>query len=1084
MPRVVLFRLGLSLLLWMQARPTVLAEESSNGIVHLLIPGFRARELPVRLSNINNLLFTPEGKLTAVGYDGRIHLLTDSDGDGLEDKASDFWSEPTLTVPVGAFWGDEGLYVSSHGKISLLRDTNGDGKADREEVLATNWPPTATWTGNVDATAITEAKDGQIYFGLLTENYANPYLVVDGVAHYNLQSKRGTIQRFDPKSSTLETIATGIRVPYDMHFNKAGDLFVTDQEGATWCPNGNPLDELNEIKAGKNYGFPPRHPIYLPNLMSEPPVVGFGPQHESTCGFVFNEPSARQKLFGPSSWEDDAIVAGESRGKIWRVPLVKTPFGYLGKDMLLARLRMLTTDVAISPRGELYVSCHSGLPDWGTGPKGEGKIFKITYQESSAPLPVAAWAENDMEVRVAFDKAIPSGITNNPADFKIDFGEYVRPADRLENLKPPYKVVAEQEATPRGELKVVAARLSADQRTLILTTDPHPANVSYAVSIPWKRSEEEESERIDVGYDLKGVEASWTAEGKSTPEWRGWFPHLDSGANRIFTLNSAEHENFYAASAEPGELSLRTRIEPPERTSRIKIVSSEPMRARSLGGAPNGTGEAPVVPSAGGGAQRGQARARVLPGSRREGSNYVVEMSVAGGKAVGLSLQVKTGGGEKPELHAAYLVEKDPTWRTLPFSAFDLPWAPEHQAVAPEQAGSTGFVNGDFENGRGLFFGEKLKCSTCHTIRGKGGKIGPDLSNLAQRDPASVLRDIKEPNASLNPDFVSYNVELKDGETLSGFLRAQSATTLRLEDAAGKERLISRKEVESQQVSAVSLMPSGLLDTASEGEIRDLLTFLTNVKPARDPADVERILKTSSAPGPEEPLKQVRIVLVASKQDHGAGQHDYPHWQTNFHAFLSRARATLVEDAWEWPSAEQFQRADCLVFYYWNHKWTPERYGQVDGFLARGGGMAVFHSATISDDSPEELARRIGLAAEPVHVKYIHTPFDLKFVAPTNDPITAGFSKLHFIDEPYWPMIGDTNRIKVLAVTEREGRERPLVWTFEKGKGRVFASIPGHYTWTQEDPMFRILALRGIAWTMREEPGRFLGLLNQNKDGN
>jgi len=53
-----------------------------------------------------------------------------------------------------------------------------------------------------------------------------------------------------------------------------------------------------------------------------------------------------------------------------------------------------------------------------------------------------------------------------------------------------------------------------------------------------------------------------------------------------------------------------------------------------------------------------------------------------------------------------------------------------------------------------------------------------------------------------------------------------------------------------------------------------------------------------------------------------------------------------------------------------------------------------------------------------------------------------------------------------------EGQPRPLVWTFRKGSGRVFASIPGHYTWTFDDPLFRVLALRGVAWAAGESGGR------------
>src|SRR6266550_6207890 len=261
--------------------------------VWMLTPGFTIRELPVKLSNINNLRFSPDGRLTALGYDGRIHILRASDGDGLEDEDRLFWDKPTLSVPVGMAWSKEGLYVSSHGKVSLLRDTDGDGKADVEEVVASGWPPTDAASGGVDATAVTLDRGGNVYFGLLTADYSNPYRVKDEVSHYELNSQRGTIQKWSAAAKRLETIATGIRVPYTLAFNRHGDLFVTDQEGETWMPNGNPLDELNHIIPGRNYGFPPRHEKWLPNLVSEPPVVAFGPQHQSSCGFVFNEPEPR-----------------------------------------------------------------------------------------------------------------------------------------------------------------------------------------------------------------------------------------------------------------------------------------------------------------------------------------------------------------------------------------------------------------------------------------------------------------------------------------------------------------------------------------------------------------------------------------------------------------------------------------------------------------------------------------------------------------------------------------------------------------------------------------------------------------------
>ena len=55
------------------------------------VPGFTVRELPLELPNINNVQYREDGKLVALAYDGNVYLLTDTDGDGLEDRAELFW---------------------------------------------------------------------------------------------------------------------------------------------------------------------------------------------------------------------------------------------------------------------------------------------------------------------------------------------------------------------------------------------------------------------------------------------------------------------------------------------------------------------------------------------------------------------------------------------------------------------------------------------------------------------------------------------------------------------------------------------------------------------------------------------------------------------------------------------------------------------------------------------------------------------------------------------------------------------------------------------------------------------------------
>jgi type 1 glutamine amidotransferase len=48
-----------------------------------------------------------------------------------------------------------------------------------------------------------------------------------------------------------------------------------------------------------------------------------------------------------------------------------------------------------------------------------------------------------------------------------------------------------------------------------------------------------------------------------------------------------------------------------------------------------------------------------------------------------------------------------------------------------------------------------------------------------------------------------------------------------------------------------------------------------------------------------------------------------------------------------------------------------------------------------------------------------------------------------------------------------------MFWAHPHGRGRVFGCVPGHYTWTFDDPYFRLLLLRGMAWAAGGSPYRF-----------
>jgi hypothetical protein len=324
-------------------------------------------------------------------------------------------------------------------------------------------------------------------------------------------------------------------------------------------------------------------------------------------------------------------------------------------------------------------------------------------------------------------------------------------------------------------------------------------------------------------------------------------------------------------------------------------------------------------------------------------------------------------------------------------------------------------------------------------------------------------------------------VTLKNGRVLTGSLRTEGDRLL-IGDDKGQTTAVKRDEVEEMQTAPKSIMPEGLPKLLGPERMKDLMTFLLTEPPhmpsdwagkpppPRSRAEVRAVL--AGAPEPPMKTRPIHVVLVAGPKDHGRGEHDYPAWQKAWAELLAAADDTKVTTAWEWPSAEDFKSADVMVFYQ-HGSWTPRRAKDIDDFLARGGGLVYVHWAVDGGPDAPGFAQRIGLAAPGGSVRYRHGPLDLGFDTGSRHPVARNFRKAHFEDESYWRLVGDAGRINLLASSVEDGRPQPQFWTLEAGKGRVFVSVPGHYSWTFDDPLYRVLLLRGLAWSVKEPVDRF-----------
>jgi putative heme-binding domain-containing protein len=1050
-------------------------------VVQMFVPGFLVRELPVALTNIDCLRYRADGKLFAGAYNGKIWILNDTDGDGLEDHAELFWESDDLKNVIGMALSPrthprgDGVFVATAGRILFISDKNHDDRGDEENVVATGWEKQESpgGGGSVDALGLTLGPDGSIYFALGTSAYNNAYLLDKaGVAHYRLESERGTILRMPPDGSKREIVCTGIRYPVGAAFNRAGDLFVTEQEGATWLPNGNPFDELLHIQRGRHYGFPPRHPQHLPNVIDEPSTFDFGPQHQSACGLVFNEVKEGHASFGPAFWRDDAMVAGESRGKLWRTKLARTEAGYVAQTQLIASIGMLAVDVALAPKGDLVLCCHSGKPDWGTGPQGAGKIFRIRHRDDAA-LPVLAWSQAPDEFRVALDRPVdPAQLKDFTKRIEITRGRFVAAGDRFESFQPGYQAVKDQLAAPRFDVPVFSTALTADHRTVIVTTPSQSAATTFALRLPDigppRSTSPGEIARVpetDVATSLCGIEARWQpADGSATQTF--WLPHLDLDVARALTVGSAPHTQLWEQLATPGTLHLRTKLD-------LWNMLRPALQ-------PGATLDYKPVPE--------KVTVTVTTDHPLPGFPITLARDAHEGDWPELAFDLPTGGAPT-RLRITWRTAEDARPRAFPLHRFMLPWAEPAAALAslPAKAALPQLAGGRWLRGEKLFYG-KATCHLCHALRGRGGVVGPDLSNLVSRDYESVVRDIREPGAALNPDHLAYQVSLRDGTETVAVLLREDANAVRFGDAAGAIRELPRSAIRATTPLSTSLMPPGLLDALTADEQRDLLTFLLTSPlepapiaapqppPPRTRAELDAVLANSPTTDQRAAAKPLRILLAYGRKDHGPGEHDYPQWAERWAKLLPLAENVTASTQNGWPTGAQFANADVIVFYSSNPEWSPERKPEFDDYVHRGGGAVFLHWAIEGRDHAELLAESIGLASNTKTTKYRHGPLQLNFLQPQH-PITRGFTRTELLDESYWGLRGDAPRVQVLAEQFEDGAARPQLWTLERGAGRVFVSIPGHYTWTFDDPLYRLWVFRGICWAAKEPVDRLNDLV-------
>jgi putative heme-binding domain-containing protein len=168
----------------------------------------------------------------------------------------------------------------------------------------------------------------------------------------------------------------------------------------------------------------------------------------------------------------------------------------------------------------------------------------------------------------------------------------------------------------------------------------------------------------------------------------------------------------------------------------------------------------------------------------------------------------------------------------LPLSP-DTPDPTVWQLVAYVDSLSTDPANinlpGSASNGQTLY-ASKGGCSTCHMIRGNGGRLGPDLSRVGERrDPDELMSDIVSPHEEVLPRWWTVKALLENGSTVEGLRMNEDTFTLRVIDRNSELWSLPKNQIASFERIQSSTMPS-YLQTLAESELDDLVAYLFSLR--------------------------------------------------------------------------------------------------------------------------------------------------------------------------------------------------------------------------------------------------------------
>lgn len=750
---------------------------------------------------------------------GRIILGLDSQGIGRltfddEQQIQSFERiENSFKHCRGVLFAHNSLYVSATNSnvFCRLRDTNGDGQFDEQTVLASLDYRSRYGHGS---NQIKLGPDGMIY--LVNGNDVTfPEQVSSNSPYRGARNDKllmnphdagqddrvGGILRIDPEGNQWEVIAGGFRNQVDVAFNAEGELFTydADMEWDVGLPWYRPT-RLNHVVSGGEYGWrwgTMKWPTYYQDSLPTTLDTGYG----SPTGMEFG---TRSQF--PERYREALFMADWQNGRIYVVDLIPLGASYRAVyDTFISGGPLNVCDMEFGPDGALYFV---------TGGRGSRSgLYRVrwTGQEPAPELP-AAVAELDPETISRSQQArrlrreLERYHTTRDSTAIERVWPYLSSPDRW--LRSAARIAIENqnvelwrkracaETDPLGSMTALLALARAGSR------DVQP-DLLTAVS----RQPIEEYELEPLLGSLRALALTCIRHGRPDGELAmplrqrllNLYPHQDSRVNRELS-----ELLIYLKAPEALPRTIQLLVDATTQEEQIHF-------ARALTHVDTGW-------------ELEQRRvvldwlqdARRLPGGklvRQTVQDLIADFRAGLSEEEQRSLQVELTRLEQP-LEAAIPDVAHPViaqW-TLAQLEDDLP------QVTPDRDRDAG--------ARAL---AKASCLKCHVFGDRGGRIGPDLTNVGSRfDTRALLESVLDPSRVVDEKYRYVSYVLSSGKVVTGRPIGVNAREIVVETDALTEAsvTVARSEIDESLPSRISPMPTGLVNVLTKDEILDLIALL------------------------------------------------------------------------------------------------------------------------------------------------------------------------------------------------------------------------------------------------------------------